>query len=408
MDLPSLCYCSTRSNELESKCNLEPPGRRSKKTELSPIRSADDSQLLSDNCNNLVIEDENSWDRAADSPTSTSWSMNSCSTDDDGNTVGSIHEQDSYGDNDYDSNTEGIVQCLLDLRQRGVLYQGVKPIISTIFTSQFIFFFLLAYAKGWLMRVLPTSSKQASPWLSLLSSCMAGIGNVLLTNPLWVTNMAIVSGTTETQNLFLELLRLRKERGLRQLWTGTDASLLLVSNPIIQFVCYEQFKRVRLVSKARQRQSTRRTIRHSNNVNTTGTLRPMEAFLIAALAKAIATVTTYPLQLSQTLLRLSSSNNQSSTDNKHVNCDSEEDIKPESQRQQYKGTIDCLIQLYKKNDDGCAAWFTGMRAKLLQTVLTAAFTFLTYEQILGVVKRVALYTIRMRQSRIGEGHRKQI
>lgn len=109
-------------------------GSAVKKTELSPIRSADDSQLLSDNCNNLVIEDENSWDRAADSPTSTSWSMNSCSTDDDGNTVGSIHEQDSYGDNDYDSNTEGIVQCLLDLRQRGVLYQGVKPIISTIFT----------------------------------------------------------------------------------------------------------------------------------------------------------------------------------------------------------------------------------------------------------------------------------
>jgi hypothetical protein len=46
-----------------------------------------------------------------------------------------------------------------------------------------------------------------------------------------------------------------------------------------------------------------------------------------------------------------------------------------------------LIQLYKRNKS-FAAWFTGIRAKLLQTVLTAAFTFLTYEQILGAVQTV--------------------
>ena len=46
--------------------------------------------------------------------------------------------------------------------------------------------------------------------------------------------------------------------------------------------------------------------------------------------------------------------------------------------------MDCLVQLYKRR--GIQEWFTGMRAKLLQTVLTAAFTFLTYEQILGAVQ----------------------
>ena len=55
-------------------------------------------------------------------------------------------------------------------------------------------------------------------------------------------------------------------------------------------------------------------------------------------------------------------------------------------RQQYKGTLDCLIQLY--NDTGIQSLFTGMRAKLLQTVLTAAFTFLSYEQIVRVIQRV--------------------
>ena len=216
-----------------------------------------------------------------------------------------------------------------------------------------------------------------------MSSCLAGVGNVLVTNPLWVTNMTIVSGNTKTQNLFVELVRLWKERGPRQLWTGTDASLLLVSNPIIQFVCYEQFKRIRLA----------RTTNKS-----TGTLGPAEAFVIAAMAKAIATVLTYPLQLSQTLLRLSSNKSRSiGKDAEDSDCDSDTN---RLHRQQYKGTMDCLLQLYKKNDAGCAAWFTGMKAKLLQTVLTAAFQFLTYEQILGAVKIVALRTMQMRQKQI--------
>ena len=219
--------------------------------------------------------------------------------------------------------------------------------------------------------------------------------------------MQIVSGTTETQNLFRELLRLWKEGGPRQLWTGTDASLMLVSNPIIQFVCYEQLKRVRLASKARQLMSGQRTATKSV---ATGTLGPAEAFVIAALAKAIATISTYPLQLSQTLLRLSGNNSRSRSKNdEDVDSDSENTSRSlEPQRQQYEGTMDCLIQLYRKNDAGCAAWFTGMKAKLLQTVLTAAFTFLTYEQIVGVVKDVALHTMRMRQNRTRGGRQKTI
>jgi hypothetical protein len=109
------------------------PTRLVNEAEISPIRCADNSHFLTDN--NLVIEDEVSWDRANDSPTSASWSMNSCSIDDDGNTVSSIRDhEDSSASNDVNKSTEGIVRCLLDLRERGVLYKGVKPIISTIFT----------------------------------------------------------------------------------------------------------------------------------------------------------------------------------------------------------------------------------------------------------------------------------
>lgn len=90
----------------------------------------------------------------------------------------------------------------------------------------------------------------------------------------------------------------------------------------------------------------------------------MEAFVVGAIAKTIATVVTYPLQLTQTVLRLENNG--------------------------YKGITDCLIQLYRRA--GYKEWYTGMRAKLLQTVLTAAFTFLTYEQILGAVQSAFLQT----------------
>ncbi|KAG7349523.1 mitochondrial carrier protein [Nitzschia inconspicua] len=259
-----------------------------------------------------------------------------------------------------------VMQVLLELKRQGELYKGMTPIISTIFTSQFIFFFLHAYVKRLLHSIATKRGiTSSSAILSLISSCMAGIGNVLITNPLWVTNMAIVTGETKSQNLLREMVNLYKTRGMTHLWGGTSASILLVSNPIIQFFCYEQLKQARLKYHAT-----------TTTTATLSSLGAMEAFVIAALAKGIATISTYPLQLAQTLLRIGS-NPDDDHEQHHV------------QHQQYKGTVDCLLQLYKTNKN-IAAWFTGMRAKLLQTVLTAAFTFLTYEQILGAVQAVAV------------------
>jgi len=207
-----------------------------------------------------------------------------------------------------------------------------------------------------------------------------------LTNPLWVTNMAIVSGGTKTQSLPQELIHVWKTHGAAHLWKGTAASMMLVSNPIIQFVCYEQLKQKLLISKM--------TSRHKKKSEMLGAT---EVFVIAALAKATATICTYPLQLTQTLLRLNSNNIRSKMIDADKFVDEKQNRTRQQRRQQYNGTLDCLIQLYRSNDAGVIAWFTGMRAKLLQTVLTAAFTFLTYEKILGVVHKVLTMPRRRRQ-----------
>ena len=251
-----------------------------------------------------------------------------------------------------------LLKCLVDLHGKGSLYQGVTPVVTTIFASQFVFFFLHAYIKR-AMQHLPlfgdsnTKTSSTNALRSLISSCIAGIGNVLLTNPLWVANMAIVTGEAKTSSLFQELVSLLRSRGLLHLWSGTTASILLVSNPVIQFFSYEQLKHARLHNYGDNKKSVDHQV-----------LPPIEAFVVGAIAKTIATVATYPLQLTQTVLRLVNNG--------------------------YKGIVDCLIQLYRRA--GYKEWYTGMRAKLLQTVLTAAFTFLTYEQILGAVQAALLQT----------------
>jgi solute carrier family 25 (peroxisomal adenine nucleotide transporter), member 17 len=279
---------------------------------------------------------------------------------------------------------EGLLPCLVRLHERRALYQGVTPVITTIATSQFVFFYLNEAIKQLLVRIprvavpprtttghpqqqqqppLSSTVRRVSPLLALLASCLAGIGNVLITSPLWVCNMTIITGQTETNSLWGELRKMIRSRGWKHLWNGTSASLILVSNPVIQFFCYEQLKRAVLAQRYQRQQPLQpSSFRHNNNSLKThpslvplpllvpNILVPYEAFLVGALAKAVATTATYPIQLAQTLLRLKDNS--------------------------YRGTWHCLSQLYR--DGGMRKLFTGMRAKLLQTVLTAAFTFLTY------------------------------
>ena len=183
---------------------------------------------------------------------------------------------------------------------------------------------------------------------SLFSATLAGVINVIVANPLWVANVRMIQGNSLHQSLISEMKQIMQTEGLSSLWNGTTASLMLVSNPVIQFFVYEQLKALRQAQKQSR-------------------VSPIEIFLLGAIAKGIATVLTYPLQLAQVLMRLQQSGSIRINNTPH-----------------YKGTVDCILKLY--GEKGAVSLFTGMKAKLLQTVLTSAFTFLTYEKILQIVK----------------------
>ncbi|KAL5018703.1 hypothetical protein ScPMuIL_004425 [Solemya velum] len=83
-------------------------------------------------------------------------------------------------------------------------------------------------------------------------------------------------------------------------------------------------------------------------------------FLIGAAAKTAATIVTYPLQVLQSRLRAGYSKIDRS-----------------------KGLVQMLLDLVRSQ--GMQVLYKGMEAKLLQTVVTAAMMFLTYEKIAAFI-----------------------
>ncbi|XP_048576012.1 peroxisomal membrane protein PMP34 isoform X2 [Nematostella vectensis] len=211
------------------------------------------------------------------------------------------------------------------------LYRGLIPVLTSLYCSNFLFFYSFNCLKAVFLKNKHVSSKRQD----LLFGYIAGIVNVLLTTPLWVANTRLkLQGakfkTSELDNqrqpkyngIIDGVCRIAKEEGLPSLWSGTSSSIFLAGNPAIQFMVYESIKRF-----------YHRTGKKK--------LSAWEFFIIGAIAKAVATVVTYPLQVAQ-----------------------------------------CKQRLIR--EQGGLGLYKGLEAKLLQTVLTAALMFLAYEKIAAV------------------------
>ncbi|XP_056379691.1 peroxisomal membrane protein PMP34 [Hyla sarda] len=236
------------------------------------------------------------------------------------------------------------------MKEEGLLapYRGWFPVISSLCCSNFVYFYTFNSLKSiWIKGNVPTTSKD------LTIGFIAGVVNVLLTTPLWVVNTRLklqgakfrnddIRPTTYTgiADAFQKILQ---QEGVLALWNGTLPSLLLVFNPAIQFMFYEGLKRQLLRQQAE--------------------LTSFQVFVIGAIAKAIATTVTYPLQTVQSVLRFG-----------------REKLNPEKRT---LGSLFSVIHLLRQRIRrlGFLGLYKGLEAKLLQTVLTAALMFLVYEKL---------------------------
>ncbi|CAF89719.1 unnamed protein product, partial [Tetraodon nigroviridis] len=237
------------------------------------------------------------------------------------------------------------------------LYRGWFAVIYTLCISNFSYFYCFHSFKNiWL-----SGGQAASGSNDLLVGFAAGTASVLLTSPLWVVNTRLkVQGLrcyskdmspTRYAGFLDAMVQITCEEGVAALWSGTFTSLLLVSNPAIQFMMYEGLKRHLRRAVPRQ-------------------LSSFEFFIIGATAKAVATVVTYPLQTMQSVLRLR-----------------------RYQKSDEKPNILSSVKMFRcqfvrrVRNNGVWSLFNGLEAKLLQTVLTAALMFLIYEEIVSCTFR---------------------
>ncbi|TNN43763.1 Peroxisomal membrane protein PMP34 [Liparis tanakae] len=206
------------------------------------------------------------------------------------------------------------------IKEEGVsaLYRGWFPVICSLCCSNFVYFYCFHSLKARSLK-----GRQSAPSTDLLIGIAA--------------------------DAFSQIIR---DEGAGALWNGTFPSLLLVLNPAIQFMIYEGLKRHLRKGVPRE-------------------LSSAEVFIIGAVAKAVATVVTYPLQTVQSILRFGQF---SESTNEHKLLSSIRAVK-------------CLL-VNRVRKYGILGLFKGLEAKLLQTVLTAALMFLLYENIASCTFRV--------------------
>lgn len=252
------------------------------------------------------------------------------------------------------------MKSIADNEGAAALYVGLWSNVFVLGCSNFVYFYLYNGLRAALLAQKRRRGKpqEISAKLNLILSSLAGTVNVMVTSPLWVAAMRITTQqrkpSTEKQQEFQGVLdtmgKITAQEGITALWNGAGASLILVSNPVVQFVAYEWVKKLRMRLQ----------------VNRGYAIHGIEFFLMGAFAKAVATVLTYPIQLAQTRLR----------GKEH-----------EKNGKGYTGIRDCLTKTVQR--EGFLGMFRGMEAKLWQTVLTAAFHFLAYEKIILAVQSLA-------------------
>ena len=239
------------------------------------------------------------------------------------------------------------------------LYRGLPSLVLALSVTNFVYF----YAFHGLRAMCDTNTASTD----FICASIAGAVTVLVSNPLWVVNTRLklqgVSFKAQEKGESKErryksvldcLFGIAQHEGWQALWSGTSSSLMLISNPNIQYSLYEYLKRIQLENMV----AISPHIRHLVN---------------GALSKFVATVLTYPLQVIQTQRRSGRFTEKTNPQMK--------------KRSSFFSLVDQGSTIIKR--DGMAGLFRGLESKLLQTVLSAALMFFMYEELANCVFLIA-------------------
>jgi adenine nucleotide transporter 17 len=180
------------------------------------------------------------------------------------------------------SNVGPIATILSIVRKEsvGALFKGLPAKALHVVLTNYLYFFIYE----WLKAKRAELGLRVSTLANTICGVIAGVANITVTLPLDTLVVRVQGGGAGGKGAFSHAADLAAE-GRHGLWRGFGVSAILTLNPSITFAIFDTLK-ARLT---RLRGTERLTV--------------LQAFLLGSIAKAIATVLTYPLIRTKTVLQ---------------------------------------------------------------------------------------------------------
>jgi len=259
-------------------------------------------------------------------------------------------------------------QAVVDIIQREGpfgLYTGLSASLLGISVTNGVYYYFYERARGIVQR-----GKALTTGESIVMGIIAGSATTIISNPIWVvqTTQAVKTSNDAEPSLdpsqpkvvkklsIVETVRaILREGGIQAFWRGIGPALVLVINPVLQYTAFEQMKNLLVARRTAK-------LRVAGVATAVAALTDWDFFLLGALAKLIATSSTYPYIVVKSRLQAGHAHSL-----------------------KYKSAIDGLLTILK--DEGLHGLYKGVGSKLIQSVLTAAILFAGQRRIYEITKK---------------------
>ncbi|KAJ7294469.1 hypothetical protein O6H91_Y254900 [Diphasiastrum complanatum] len=222
---------------------------------------------------------------------------------------------------------------------------------------------------------------------NLVVATAAGTCTALLTQPLDTASARMqTSAFGKSKGLWTTLA----EGTWKEAFDGLGASLLLVSNPAIQYTVFEQLKRRLLERELKSKNAGGKDLAESKSRSSPVVLSAFTAFLVGAISKTAATVVTYPAIRCKVMIQAAEQESSKEPNNKQ-----------KDEQRPSKGLLQSFRIIWQR--EGAAGFYKGLQAQILKTVLGAALMLMIKEK---VSQSTWLIMLALRRSLTGKPHLK--
>ncbi|KAI3459362.1 hypothetical protein Pfo_016025 [Paulownia fortunei] len=236
------------------------------------------------------------------------------------------------------------------------LYQGLGTKNLQSFISQFIYFYGYSFFKRLYLK--ESRFKSIGTKANLIIAAAAGACTAIVTQAIsLIQPLDTASSRMQTSDFGKSegLWKSLSEGTWSDAFDGLGISLLLTTNPSIQYTVFDQLKQRLLKEKMRKR---------NYDVSSPEALSAFSAFVLGAVSKCIATCLTYPAIRCKVMIQSTKSD------------ENEEDKAQLKSRKTVPGT---LYSIWEK--EGVLGFFKGLQAQMLKTVLSSALLLMIKEKI---------------------------